>query len=104
MDDQGTVQRLFCPRDVYARFQLGESLGSMLVAEDTASPAQIAEVLAVQSQLRERRLGDVLLSQDVVTREQLETALETQASMPMVRIGEALLAMGYISQNQLDAA
>lgn len=104
LDDQGTVQRLFCPRDVYARFQLGESLGSMLVAEDTASPAQIAEVLAVQSQLRERRLGDVLLSQDVVTREQLEAALETQASMPMVRIGEALLAMGYISQNQLDAA
>ncbi|WP_170289010.1 hypothetical protein, partial [Ideonella dechloratans] len=37
LDDQGTVQRLFCPRDVYARFQLGESLGSMLVAEDTAS-------------------------------------------------------------------
>lgn len=104
LDDGGTVQRLFCPRGVYARYQLGAALGSMLVAEDTASPAQIAEVLAEQSQLRERRLGDVLLGQNVVTREQLESALETQSRMPMVRIGEALIALGYITQGQLDGA
>lgn len=104
VDDQGAVQRVFCPRAAYERAEFGEPLGETLVAERSATPEQIRSALAEQGRLRERRIGDVLVNQKVVTPEQMAAALEAQSRMPMVRIGEALMALGYIQQQQLDDA
>jgi type II secretory ATPase GspE/PulE/Tfp pilus assembly ATPase PilB-like protein len=104
LDDLGTVERLFCPRESYARFDLGEALGQLLVRENTATPAQIAAAMAEQDSMRNQRVGDVLLNSKVVSPEQMAAALQAQSRMPLVRIGEALTALGYISQAQLDEA
>ncbi|MFZ2990778.1 MAG: pilus assembly protein PilB, partial [Ideonella sp.] len=103
-DEQGTVQRLFVAKGMVRRVGFGPSLGEVLVAHQTANPAQIATALAEQQELRAQRLGDVLLNLNVVSREQLEAALATQARMPMMRIGEALMGLGLLSQGQLDQA
>ena len=102
--DKGAVLRMFCPRSAYDSFEFGPRLGEQLVADNTATPTQIATALAEQARLREQRIGDMLLSHRVVTREQLMQALEAQSRMPMVRVGEALMALGFISQDQLDSA
>ncbi|MFZ5548353.1 MAG: ATPase, T2SS/T4P/T4SS family [Pseudomonadota bacterium] len=104
VDDKGAVTRLFCPRTAYDTVEIGPRLGEQLVADDTATPAQINAALAEQSRLREQRLGDMLLGGKVVTPEQMAQALEAQSRMPMVRVGEALIALGFITPGQLDDA
>jgi type II secretory ATPase GspE/PulE/Tfp pilus assembly ATPase PilB-like protein len=104
LDAQGTVQRLFCPRAAYQKVDFGPPLGQQLLADDTATPAQIHAALSEQDEMRARRVGDVLLKNKVVSAEQMQAALEAQTRMPMVRIGEALIALGYINQSQLDDA
>ncbi|MFO1338508.1 MAG: ATPase, T2SS/T4P/T4SS family [Burkholderiaceae bacterium] len=104
VDDKGAVLRLFCPRSAFDSFELGPKLGEQLVADNTATPAQIAAALAEQSRMREQRIGDMLLSSRVVTPEQMSQALEAQSRMPMVRVGEALVALGFINPGQLDDA
>ena len=104
MDDKGAVLRLFCPRSAFDSFEIGPRLGEQLVADDTASPAQINAALAEQARLREQRIGDVLLGGKVVTQQQLAQALEAQSRMPMVRVGEALIALGFVTAGQLDEA
>jgi type II secretory ATPase GspE/PulE/Tfp pilus assembly ATPase PilB-like protein len=103
-DQAGTVQRLFCPRASFVRFELGEALEQMLVRDNTATPAQIAQAVAQQDTLRAQRVGEVLLNSKVVSPEQMAAALQSQSRMPMVRIGEALIALGYISAEQLNEA
>jgi type II secretory ATPase GspE/PulE/Tfp pilus assembly ATPase PilB-like protein len=104
VDDSGAVLRQFYPRNVYLRAEFGPTLGEVLISNQTASPAQIAQALAEQGHLREQKVGDVLLGKSVIGREQLEKALETQSRMPMVRLGEALVALGYVSPSQLTEA
>jgi type II secretory ATPase GspE/PulE/Tfp pilus assembly ATPase PilB-like protein len=104
VDDKGAVRRLFCPRSAYHSVEIGPLLGQQLLADDTATPAQINAALAEQSRLREQRLGDVLLGANVVSPDQMAQALEAQSRMPMVRVGEALIALGFISPGQLEDA
>ncbi len=104
LGERGVVLRLFCPRSAYESYQIGPRLGEVLVAEDSATPAQIHAALADQARLREQRIGDVLLAGKVVAPQQLLQALEAQSRMPMVRVGEALIALGFISAAQLDDA
>ncbi|WP_374562828.1 ATPase, T2SS/T4P/T4SS family [Ideonella sp.] len=104
VDDKGAVLRLFCPRSAYDSFDFGPRLGEQLVADNTATPAQIAAALAEQARLREQRIGDVLLGSRVVTPDQLMQALDAQSRMPMVRVGEALIALGFITATQLGDA
>ena len=102
--DDGAVQRLFCPRSAFQKVDFGPPLGQQLLADDTASPAQIAAALAEQDAMRAQRVGDVLMKNKVVSPEQMAAALDAQSRMPMVRIGEALIALGYIDQGQLENA
>ncbi len=104
VDDKGAVLRLFCPRSAFDSFEIGPKLGEQLVADNTATPAQIAAALAEQSRMREQRIGDMLLSNRVVTPDQMSQALDAQSRMPMVRVGEALIALGFITPGQLDDA
>ncbi len=100
----GSVQRLFIPREAYASVQIGERIGDLLVADKSATPQQIALAVAQQQEMRAQRLGDILVTRQLLTPEQLLAAIEQQASMPMVRIGDALISLGLIDQRQLDEA
>ncbi len=102
--DDGSVTRRFVPRCAYTQFEIGSSIGELLVEQHSATPAQIMKAASVQEQLRNRKLGDVLVTRQVVTPRQLLDAIERQAKMPMVRIGEALVSLGMITNKQLDEA
>ncbi|MBT9597296.1 MAG: Flp pilus assembly complex ATPase component TadA [Vitreoscilla sp.] len=104
VDEQGAVRRMFCPRSAFTTIEFGPRLGQVLVAENTATPAQINAALAEQERLREQKIGDMLLTSQVVTPEQLAQALAEQSRMPMVRVGEALIALGFITPGQLEDA
>jgi type II secretory ATPase GspE/PulE/Tfp pilus assembly ATPase PilB-like protein len=103
-DDDGSVLRSFVPRSAYTYFEIGSSIGELLVEQHSATAAQIEEAAGVQQQLRDRKLGDVLVTRQAVTPVQLLEAIERQAKMPMVRIGEALLSLGMITPTQLQDA
>ncbi|MFZ2653115.1 MAG: ATPase, T2SS/T4P/T4SS family [Burkholderiaceae bacterium] len=100
----GSVQRLFVPRDAFTSFTVGAHIGEVLVEQASATPQQVDQALSTQMQLRTQRLGDILVGRQLVTPEQVLEAIEQQARMPMVRIGEALLSLGMVSHAQLNAA
>ncbi|HEX5371212.1 MAG TPA: ATPase, T2SS/T4P/T4SS family [Aquabacterium sp.] len=104
LDEEGTVSRLFVPRDVFDSYELGPRIGEMLVANQAVTSDQVEQAVEVQQQMRSQKLGDILLTKHVVTPDQLLAAIDRQAKMPMVRIGEALTAMGLISPEQLAEA
>ena len=102
--DGGSVQRLFIPRQAYAGVELGPRIGDVLLAENTATPLQIARAVEQQQQMRTQRIGDLLVTRHLLTPDQLLGAIEQQAKMPMVRIGEALTSLGLVTQAQIDEA
>jgi type II secretory ATPase GspE/PulE/Tfp pilus assembly ATPase PilB-like protein len=96
LDEQGTVQRVFVPRDAYRSVESG----AQALQPPRAEPAEKEQ----QQQQREQKLGDMLVPDQITTPEQLLAAIEQQARMPMVRIGEALVALKLITQAQLSEA
>ena len=104
MDGQGSVSRLFVPREAYSSFEVGPRIGEVLVSSQAITPAQVEQAVEVQQQMRNQKLGDILLTKHVVSPDQLLMAIEQQSRMPMVRIGEALTALGLITSAQLSEA
>jgi type II secretory ATPase GspE/PulE/Tfp pilus assembly ATPase PilB-like protein len=104
LDDAGTVQRSFVPRSSYSSFEIGPRIGDVLIAQHAATPEQVAQAVAEQAELRQRKLGDLLLARHIVEPAQLLAAIEKQARMPVVRIGEALIALELITEEQLQLA
>ncbi|MEY4562858.1 MAG: hypothetical protein RLZZ618_2135 [Pseudomonadota bacterium] len=104
VDADGSVQRLFVPRNAYTAVDVGARIGELLVAQKVATSAQVEQAVDAQQQLRNQKLGDILLMRQVVTPTQLLAAIEKQASMPMVRIGEALTSLGMVTEEQLADA
>jgi len=103
VDKQGSVHRLFIPRQAYVSVEIGQRIGELL-SEHTATPEKIALAIEHQKQMREQKLGEVLVTRQVLTPEQLLSAIAQQASMPAMRIGDALLALGLATQQRLDDA
>jgi type II secretory ATPase GspE/PulE/Tfp pilus assembly ATPase PilB-like protein len=104
VDGRGSVLRCFVPKTAYDKVDIGERIGELLVAQQSATPAQIEMALTEQQQLRSQKLGEMLLTKQIVSAEELEQAIIEQARMPMVRIGEALIALGFINDAQLQTA
>jgi type II secretory ATPase GspE/PulE/Tfp pilus assembly ATPase PilB-like protein len=104
LDDNGRVTRLFFPVTAYAKFEIGDRIGELLVAQHSATTDQVAEAIDKQLELRNQKIGDILLARKVVTPEQLFEAIDRQAKMPIVRIGEALTSLGMITEAQLKDA
>jgi len=98
------VLRVFVPREVLERHEIGERIGDVLVRDQAATAEEIEAAANEQSDLRHRRVGDILVARQVVSADQLMHAIAQQAKMPMVRIGEALLALDLISEQQLAQA
>lgn len=103
-DDQDSVLRLFVPRSVLSKSEIGPRIGDVLLDHQATTAEQIEEAADMQKQLREKKIGDILVMQKIVSPEQLLNAIDTQSKMPMVRIGEALIALDLITNQQLEQA
>jgi type II secretory ATPase GspE/PulE/Tfp pilus assembly ATPase PilB-like protein len=103
-DEAGSVQRQFVPATSFTHFEIGPRIGDLLIEQQAATPEQVAQALAEQAALRQRKLGELLLAQHIVEPVQLLAAIEQQARMPVVRIGEALIALELITEAQLKQA
>ena len=103
LNDHGSVERVFIPRDAFLSVHLAESGGS-------ASDMPLMVSPGVNAALREPKAqpvgkpADMLTDLAVVSPEQLMQALDRQTKMPMIRVGEALTRLGYVDENQLQQA
>ena len=104
LDDDGSVRRMFIPREAFSSFDIGARIGEVLVAQQAATSAQVEDAASRQQLMRSQKLGELLVQRQVVTPEQLMAAIEQQASMPPMRIGQALTSMGLVSDAQLQNA
>ena len=104
LDEQGTVERIFVPREAFSSVTLGDHIGQMLINQNTVTAQQVEFAATEQDSLRTRKLGDYLVENAVVSPEQLMMALDQQSKMPMIRVGEALTRLGYIDDAQLAQA
>ncbi|MFT3856136.1 MAG: ATPase, T2SS/T4P/T4SS family [Aquabacterium sp.] len=102
LDDGGTVQRLFIPKDAVSALEFGPFLN--LELDEGALAPQATTEAGAAPESAPQRLGEILLTQKVSSPQQLLTAIEQQSRMPMVRIGEALVALGLITEEQLAEA
>jgi type II secretory ATPase GspE/PulE/Tfp pilus assembly ATPase PilB-like protein len=102
--ENGSVLRMFVPRQAYTEADLGQRIGELLIEQQHATPEQVEQAVRAQEALRRQKIGDILVLRQVVSPDQLLEALDRQARMPLVRIGDALLSMGLIDQAQLEAA
>ena len=100
----GSVKRMFVPRNAFTSFEVGPRIGEVLVDQHHATEAQITEAMGLQEEMRTQKLGDILLMKQIVTAEQLLEAIDKQHKMPLVRIGEALLSLGMVNDAQLKEA
>jgi hypothetical protein len=104
LDDRGTLQRVFMPRESYKSVNIGEHIGQVLMEQQSVTEQQVAQAANEQESRRNRKLGDYLMDIAVVQPDQLMVALDQQSKMPMIRVGEALIRLGYIDENQLRMA
>ena len=100
----GSVTRVFVPASACSGFDIGPRIGEVLIEQQLATPKQVEQAAAQQTQLRQQKLGDILVTRNIVTPEQLLAALDQQSRMPLVRIGEALLSLALITEEELQAA
>ena len=103
-NDEGSVERVFVPREAYLSVNVGEHIGQLLVAQRAVTQQQIDEAASEQMSLRTRKIGDYLVGNAIVSPDQLMVALDQQSKMPMIRVGEALTRLGYIDETQLGQA
>ncbi len=104
LKSQGSVERVFIPREAFLSVRLGDRLGQVLVAQKAVTLQQVEQAASEQHALRNRKLGYYLVEPAVVSLDQLLLALNQQSKMPMIRIGEALISLGYINDAQLKQA
>ena len=91
LDAADRVRRVFVPRAAFASFEVGSTLGELLVDSRMATLDQIERAEHERERLQERRLGDILLNQQVLTREALNanrrrsTAANTSPSRTVIK-------------------
>ena len=102
--DQGSVERVFIPREAFLSVSLGNHIGQLLVEQKAVTQQQVEKAASEQLARRNRKLGDYLVETAVVSPDQLLLALDQQSKMPMIRVGEALTRLGYIDNDQLSQA
>ncbi len=102
--EQGSVVRVFIPREAYLSVSLGGRIGQLLVEQKAVTPEQVEQAASEQHTRRTRKLGDYLVETAVVSPDQLLLALDQQSKMPMIRIGEVLKRLGYVDDDQLSQA
>jgi type II secretory ATPase GspE/PulE/Tfp pilus assembly ATPase PilB-like protein len=104
LNDTGAASRMFIPRHAYKSVNVGERVGTILMAQSEVTESQIKQVVIEQDELRRRKLGDVLVKSQVISPEQLMQAIDMQLRLPVMRLGESLVALGLISDAQLRDA
>jgi type II secretory ATPase GspE/PulE/Tfp pilus assembly ATPase PilB-like protein len=101
---EGTILRCFIPKAAMRDFRIGDLLGTILMDQKIASPAQIAAALDGQRNLRAQRLGELLTEKQVVTPAELSAAIQHTTARPILKLGEALIELGLLTEKELDGA
>ena len=101
INDIGSLQREFVPREAYLRLELPADDST---EGDAGVVSPIAVAHPVPAALPEIKHDDALKDAMVLTPEQLLKALDHQNKMPLIRLGEALTRMGYVTDAQLKQA
>jgi type II secretory ATPase GspE/PulE/Tfp pilus assembly ATPase PilB-like protein len=96
-------ERWYVP-DSAGRLRIGESLADILVRENLADAAQVAQARALRDAAHAQKLGEVLTQNKVVTPQQLDEALRTQRGLPSARLGDILVDNGLLSVADLERA
>lgn len=104
LNAQGSVERVFIPREAYLSVSYGQRIGELLVEQQMVTAQQVEQAVSEQENLRKRKLGDYLTGYAIVSPEQLVQALDQQSKMPMILVGEALTRLGYVNREQLELA
>ena len=102
-ESSGSVIRCFIPSRAIGTYQIGESIGQMLVKENIASQDEIKSGLKKQEQLRAKRIGEYLTDEQIVTHEQLAAAVKLHSGSTL-RLGEVLIQEKLISGDDLKSA
>ena len=100
----GTVVRVFVPKQAARDVRIGKPIGALLAEEDGVSADSIAQALETQRALRARRLGEYLTANEIVSREQLVAALNQQKAQPTQKLGETLVDLGFLTRAELQEA
>ena len=67
LDAADRVQREFIPRSAFRSFEIGSSIGELLIDSQAATQQQVERAEHEHSRRRNRKLGDILLTQHVLT-------------------------------------
>ena len=102
--DEQTVSRLFIPSLSIESYQIGDSIGKMLVDENMATESDIQAGLEKQQKLRTQKIGEYLTEEQIVSPDQLLTALKRQQSGSSMRLGDSLIREKLITPEQLEEA
>lgn len=104
LNDMGSVERVFIPRDAFLTVSMTEpdnqDLSQPLTVVPGVKTARAARAPAASPSKPDELPADMA----VVSPEQLMQALDRQTKMPMMRVGEALIRLGYVDEAQLDQA
>ncbi len=104
LDDRGTLERVFIPRESFVSMRLADHVQPLTTRGSLTTAAADDPARSPPALTRTLKLDDYLADAAVVTRGQLMLALDHQSKMPAIRVGEALLRLGYVSETQLQQA
>lgn len=83
-------------------------IGEILVQDCLLPPAAVANALAKQESLRQRRAGEVIAAHSQIPLETVEQALQTAETNPDLprnaRVGDILVDAGLVTRNEVEAA
>lgn len=105
--DENYVTRLFFPKLIIDKFDVGPQIGTILKETEEVSNDDLEKGVQAQDEIRKKPLGEYLKDKGIVNEDDLERVLAKQKSnfeFPKVRLGELLISEGLISEAQLDEA
>lgn len=103
-ESSGSVIRCFIPTHAIGTYQIGETIGQMLIRDNIASQEVIEADLKKQEQLRAKPIGEYLSVEQIVTHEQLIAAVRRYLASKLLRIGELLVQKKLITEYDLKSA
>jgi hypothetical protein len=102
VNEEMSLQRLFVPRAVYERCELGLSAEEIAAKEWIGTPDELLAAIERQQRMPVLPIGHSLLALGLLTQNQLKRALAHQPGN--VPLGEMLVSSGVVSRSDLQTA
>lgn len=99
----GTILRHFFPAQSIESYNIGDSIGELLVKDGAVTKEEIETGVKRQEELRAKRIGEYLTQKHVVTPAQLVDAIKHQTASNL-KLGDVLVREKIITPEDLNAA